>query len=130
MFIMAFGFKRAKFETSKAYTVEELYEAIKDKEFTAGKPQLAKHGMAPVIVFPPLDSNNQIWVIQSQFKAPYTKWQVYKSEEVGLGNAAINQVASDLTGGATRLSGIIGSKAKAIEKLVEATAKELSEMGL
>ena len=41
---MALGIKFKTLETKNGYTLEELYEAIKDREFTAGKPELAKMG--------------------------------------------------------------------------------------
>ena len=49
------GIKVKNVTFSKEYSEAELYEAIKDHPFTAGKPELAKHGMATIIVFPPLD---------------------------------------------------------------------------
>ena len=128
---MAFGFKIKKLVTKESYTLEELFEKIKDHQFTAGVPSLSKHGLTQVITFPPLDSNNQIWITQSQLgKGPYTKWQIFKNEQVGLDSAVINAVGEKLTGGLSRLSSIFGSKAKKIEELIVATAKELEEMGL
>ena len=43
---MALGIKIKNVKFKNKYTVQELYEAIKDKEFTAGVPQLTKHGFA------------------------------------------------------------------------------------
>ena len=56
---MAFGVKTKNIKTQNSYTIESFFNAIKDKEFTAGTPSLTKHGMATVITFPALDSQNQ-----------------------------------------------------------------------
>ncbi len=127
---MAFGFKLKQVKTKNAYTVDELYEAIKDVKFTAGEPELTKHGLTPVIVFPPLDRNNQVWILPAQFKAPYTKWTIQKNEAVGLTSAVVNQALDDLTDGLTRISSVLGKKANKIEELVAATAEELDALGL
>ena len=128
---MAFGFKMKGFQTKTAYTIEELYEAIKDKTFTAGEPSLTKSGLNNIITFPPLDRNNQIWVYPSGFKKPpYTKWTVQKGQLAGVGNAVLNNFMSDLTGGGTAASGVFGKNAKKIEELVEITTQELDALGL
>ena len=57
---MAFGIKTKNIKTQNSYTIESFFDAIKDKEFTAGTPSLTKHGMATVITFPALDSQNQV----------------------------------------------------------------------
>src|SRR5574344_1818336 len=59
----AFGVKIEKLELTGTYTVEELFDQIKDVEFEAGKPELVKHGFSTLIVFPQLDNNNQVWII-------------------------------------------------------------------
>lgn len=124
------GFALKKVTTKNAYTLEEFYEAIKDHEFFAGKPQLAKNGLATVIVFPAIDKNNQVWITQTGFKAPFTKWQVFKQSAVGLGNQMGKMVVDDLTGGLTGISGILGKKAKLIEKQVKEVARELEAMDI
>lgn len=65
---MAFGVKFKTAETKNAYTIEGLYEAIKDKEFSAGKPSLTKHGFTNIITFPALDRQNQVWIVPKQMK--------------------------------------------------------------
>ena len=128
---MAFGVKIKSFKTKKEYTIEELYEAIKDKEFTAGKPELTKNGMAYIITFPPLDRNNQIWVMQGQMKKPpYSKWSVQKQREAGVGNMVGNMVMDELTNGWNQASSVFGKKSKNTEKLVEITTEELDALGL
>lgn len=128
---MAFGFKYRKFETSQAYTLEELFEKIQNQQFTAGQPALTKHGFTTIITFPPLDSNNQIWLTQAQVSKPsYTKWQIYKNQAAGVENMAVNEVFDQLTDGLSRLSGVFGGNAKKIEELVEITAKEIGALNL
>jgi len=128
---MAFGFKIKKLKTSRAYTLEELFEQIQDKTFTAGQPSLTKHGLTTVITFPPLDRNNQIWLMQAQMsKPPYTQWQVYKNQPAGVENMVVNEVLEQLTDGFSRLSGAFGNNAKKIEQLVEITANELEQLNL
>ncbi len=128
---MAFGFKLKTFETSKPYSMEELYEAIKDTEFSAGKPELAKHGFAVLIVFPPLDRNNQIRIGQgSMGKGPFSKFQVTKGEIVGMGNMAKGIALHKLTDGWSSASGVFGKTAKDGEALVVKTYEELRALSL
>ena len=127
---MAFGVKVKSVKTKKDYTIEELYEAIKDHTFTAGEPSLTKHGLAYVITFPPLDRQNQVWVMQGGMKKSGNKFSVQKQEAAGVGNMAANMALDKLTGGFFGIGGVAGSTVKKAEQLVEATAKELNEMGL
>ena len=127
---MAFGFKLKKLETSKPYTIEELFDAIKDHEFTAGQPQLTKHGLTTIITFPPIDRNNQIWVSPGGMKSPYSKFTVMKNEVAGLDNMAKNIGLGAVTGSWSRMSGTFGKKAKTSEELVVTTFEELQALGL
>ena len=87
---MAFGVKIKSIKTKNSYSIESFYEAIKDKKFTAGEPSLTKHGMALIITFPPLDSQNQVWIVKSGFNKESNKFSVQKAEQAGLDNAAAN----------------------------------------
>ena len=125
------GVKVKNIRTKNDYTIEQLYEAIKDKPFSAGAPALTKHGLSTIITFPPLDRHNQVWIIPvTGFRKTANKFQISKNELAGAGNAAINMALSDLTGGLTSWKGIAGSSAKAAEKLVDLTAHELNALGL
>ncbi len=121
-----FGIKIKRITTANEYTVDSLYEAIKDKTFTAGVPEKVKHGLTPMIVFPALDSRNQVQIMAAGKK----KFQIMKGEEAGLTNAAVNSLIDDLTGGLAGLKGIGGKNAKRCEELVEITTNELEGMGL
>lgn len=127
---MAFGVKVKTVKTANKYTIESLYEAIKDKKFTAGEPSLTKHGLANVITFPALDKRNQVWIIRTGFGQESNKFQVQKQEQAGMGNMMSNAALDGLTHGFAGMGKVFGSTAKECEKLVEATAKELGELGL
>lgn len=73
---MAFGIKTKNIKTQNSYTIESFFDAIKDKEFTAGTPSLTKHGMATVITFPALDSQNQVWIMKSGFGKETQKFSI------------------------------------------------------
>ena len=128
---MPFGVKIKSFKTKNEYTLEELYEAIKDKEFSAGKPELTKNGLAYIITFPPIDNNNQIWLMPGQMKkGPFTKWSVQKQRLAGVGNMVGNMVLDDLSGGWNNASSFMGKKAKNTEQLIDITVDELNALGL
>ncbi|MDD6730988.1 MAG: hypothetical protein PUE02_08740 [Eggerthellaceae bacterium] len=124
---MAFGFKLKTVKTKETFNnEEELFERIKDEKFTAGKPELVEHGFNKVIVFPPLDRQNQGWVMR-QGK---NKILIQKNQIAGAGNALINEAVTDVTGGVYSIFSAFGGNAKKIEKLVEATAQELEALDL
>ena len=120
------GIKIRKITTNNTYTIDSLYEAIKDKKFTAGTPAVAKHAFIKLIVFPALDRRNQVQ-IQSLGK---NKFQVQKAEEAGVGNSFKNSMQNSVTGGFAAMKGIVGDNAKRCEELVEITANELEALGL
>ena len=39
------GIKQIKVTTKENYSMQSLYEKIKDETFSAGKPELVKHGL-------------------------------------------------------------------------------------
>ena len=129
---MAFGIKQVKVTTSKNYSMESLYEAIKDHEFTPGKPKIVKHGFTNIICFPELDRQNQVQIIpgMTQGAKPGPKWTVMKAEAAGMDNLAKNVAMSALTNGWGNMGSIIGKNSKLCEKQVEEVAKELQEMGI
>ena len=127
---MAFGVKVKNIKTKNTYSIESLYEAIKDKNFSAGVPSLTKHGMATVITFPAHDSQNQVRIMKSGFVKETQKFSIQKSTQAGMNNEAKNTALDSITGGLFSVGGMIGENTKKCEKLVDATAKELSEMNL
>ncbi len=124
---MAFGFKLKTVKTNESFeNYQQLFDRIKNVDFTAGKPELVKNGFADVIVFPPLDRQNQIWVML-QGK---NKIIIQKNQVVGVGDQAINAAFDAVSGGLFSVGSIMGKNAKKIEKLVEATASELEALDL
>lgn len=72
------GVKNVKLELKGNYaSLEELLEAMKDVKFEAGVPELTKHGIGSVIVFPPVDRNNQVWITGAK-----GKFTILRSAEV------------------------------------------------
>jgi hypothetical protein len=128
---MALGIKIKNVTLKNEYTIETLYEAIKDKTFSAGVPELTKNGLAYIITFPAIDRQNQVWVMMGGIGSkPTKKVSIQKSQKAGMGNLVGNMALDQLTGGFFGLGGIAGKNTKACERLVEATAKELSAMDL
>lgn len=127
---MAFGVKVKTIKTAQSYTLEGFYEAIKDKSFSAGVPSLVKHGFATIIVFPALDSQNQVQIILGTMGKESQKFMIQKAQQAGLGNLAGNLVMDSITKGAFGWGSIVGSTAKRCEELVELTCKELSTLNL
>ncbi|MGN0286332.1 MAG: hypothetical protein ACI4B6_01535 [Atopobiaceae bacterium] len=124
---MAFGFKLKTVKTRQSFDSQaDLYERIKDQKFTAGKPELVKNGFADVIVFPPLDRQNQVWVML-QGK---NKIIIQKNQVAGVTDQVINAALDAVTGDLFSIGSIFGSNAKKIERLVEATASELEALDL
>ena len=124
---MAFGFKLKTVKTNESFeNYQQLFDRIKDVDFTAGKPELVKNGFADVIVFPPLDRQNQIWVML-QGK---NKIIIQKNQVVGVADQAINAAFDDVTDGLFSVGSIMGKNSKKIEKLVEATASEIEALNL
>lgn len=120
--------KNVKFKNE--YSIQELYEKMKDEKFSAGTPSISKHGAAEIITFPPLNRQNQVWVMKVGFGERSSKYSVQKAQEAGVGKAVGNMVADDLTGGLFNMFGVFGKKTKQCEKLVEATAAELEALNL
>lgn len=124
---MAFGFKLKTVKTKESFeNYQQLFDRIKDVDFTAGKPKLVKNGFADVIVFPPLDRQNQIWVML-QGK---NKIIIQKNQVVGVADQAINAAFDAVTDGLFSVGSIMGKNSKKIEKLVEATASEIEALNL
>ena len=124
---MAFGFKLKTVKTKESFeNYQQLFDRIKDVDFTAGKPELVKNGFADVIVFPPLDPQNQIWVML-QGK---NKIIIQKNQVVGVADQAINAAFDAVTDGLFSVGSIMGKNSKKIEKLVEATASEIEALNL
>ncbi len=125
------GVKVKNVKFNNEYSIKELYEKMKNEKFSAGIPSISKHGAAEIITFPPLDSQNQVWVMKIGFGEKSSKYSVQKSSQAaGVGTMAGNMVLNEVTGGIFGMFGVFGKKVKQCEQLVEATASELEALNL
>ncbi len=126
------GIKQIKVTTKENYSMQSLYEKIKDETFSAGKPELVKHGFTNIICFDEVDRQNQVQIVpgMTQGAKPGQKWTVMKAEAAGMDNVAKNMAIGALTNGWGNLGSLGGKNSKLCEKQVEAAAKELEAMGL
>lgn len=127
---MAFGFKMRVIKTKGAYTIDELYDQIKDIHFDAGTPQLAKNGAVQVIAFPALDGQNQCIIQNGSVKAPYKKFQVLKTQKIGVANMVGQDVLDSLTGGWNGMRSMLGSNQKKVQVQVDEVADKLEDLNL
>lgn len=127
---MAFGVKVKNIKTQRAFTIEELYEAMKGHTFSAGEPSLTKHGLNTIITFPALDRQNQVWIMNAGFKSSSQKFSIQKSQQAGMGNMATNMALDKVTKGIFGFGGVVGNTVKECERLVDCTAAELEALHL
>ena len=126
-----FGLTIKRLETAKDYSVEELYEAIKDHEFAAGKPEYYKNGLVQLIIFPALDRYNQVHIAPAQMKKPpYSAFTICKKDKGGIRIKIENKVMSKGTSGAASLFSFIGRNVRKAEKQVVEVYSELETMDL
>ncbi len=126
---MSFGMKILQLQTRNFYTIETLYEAIKDKKFTAGQPYLVNHCSYNIIVFPPQDKRNQVWITPAAYGSCNT-WYVQRQEMAGSDSIINNAITNQLTFGISGIAGRLNQAAQYCEWLVDVTANELYYMGL
>ncbi len=129
---MAFGIKQVKVETKNSYSMESLYEAIKDHEFAPGKPELVKNGFAYVIAFPAIDRNNQCQITQGWMVggSEGDKWIILKAQAAGIDNMAKNMVIDAVTNGWGSVGMLGGKNSKLVEQQVDAVVAEFEALGL
>lgn len=129
---MAFGVKIKNVKFSKAYTFEGLLEEMKKISFEGGEPSIAKHGLGYVIAFPPIDRQNQVWVMSSKGNKESEKWSIQLSHDIAgdYGNMAKNVILDKVTGGVAGLGAVFGKKSKAGESMVEEVAQKLTAANL
>lgn len=128
---MAFGYKVKKVKFQNEYLIPALFEQIKDCQFTAGKPEMVRYMGSNIIVFPALDSYNQVQIMASTLRAkPTTNYVIQKGDELKLESAAKNLVFASASKGMSNLLRSVGTAQKECERLVDTTYAELSSMGL
>ena len=122
---MTVGFKVRRLVTKNEYTIEKLYDAIRDKEFTAGQPVLTRNGEASMITFSRDDNNGEIMVSPGQMKKPpYTRFTVARNVTES------HETDVRQESGSHKASSVQGKTALAAEKLVVITQEELQALGL
>ncbi len=117
-------------KTKGSYSIEELYEQIRDFPFTAGTATLDHHDQTPIINFPAIDTNNQVWIYNASFHKKSQKFYVQKMEPPGLlhlaGDAFFEQLSSDWE----PFSQALGDPYEMAELLAERTYEELLKLNL
>ena len=108
------------------YSMEELFEKIKEVSFEAGTPSLVKNGFVWVIAFPQLDRNNQVQILGSG-----GKFSVQRSAQpAGVDKMLTNMALDKLTGGLTGFSGAFGDTKKRCMELATKTAETIHALGI
>ncbi len=122
------GQERCKLSLKGNYaTIEDLYNAVKGLDFgQAGKAEYVKHGFNYLIVFPPADRNNQVWITGKK-----NKFTVMRSTVcAGGGNVAKNIALSALTDGWSDVTAVIGDKKKVTKQNVTIVSNTIMEAGI
>ena len=121
------GIKSETLKLKGSYAgIEEFYEKIKDVEFEAGKPLLIKYGFVWMIVFPPVDRNNQVQIIGNK-----GKFTVQRSvQPANMDSIVSNMVLDKLTDGWSGMSGAFGDAKKRCMELVTMTADTIHQLGI
>ena len=121
-----FGVRVEKLNLKGNYSIQELFEKIKDVPFEAGQPSLVKNGFVWIIVFPQMDRNNQVQILGSN-----GKFSVQRSAQpAGVDNLVANMALDKLTGGLTSVTGILGDTKKRCMELATKTAEKINSMGI
>lgn len=129
---MAFGYKVNKIAFANEYKIEEVFEKIKDYQFQAGQPELVKYLGNTIIVFPALNSKNQVQIMTTSMgnKKATKKYVIQKGDELSAGGAVKNLALGSLTKGYSSLRNTLGDAPKECMRLVDATFEELTALGL
>ncbi len=112
------------------YTMEELYEAVKDKEFVVGKPILANHGATKLVVFAPFNIDTQIVINPGKMGNKMDTFRVMILPEVGVANLILNTAITAVTDQWSLVLNSMGKDVKQYKKCVDVVAQELLDMGL
>jgi len=122
----ALGVRVEKLNLKGNYSMEELFEKIKEISFEAGTPSLVKNGFAWVIAFPQLDRNNQVQILGAN-----GKFSVQRSAQpAGVDKMLTNMALDKLTGGLTGFSGAFGDTKKRCMELATKTAETINALGI
>lgn len=114
-------------KTKKPYTLEELYEAIREVPFEAGPPSIVHYGFAHVICFPEQDLNNQVQIRIDKKGRIFVQKGV---QAMGAQKVAENMALDQATGGMSGMSMLFGKKKKICEQLTRKTAEQIQALDL
>ena len=122
------------FNTRNAYTIEELFNVLRNYQFSAGVPSLEKEGVNNIITFPALGEFNQVRIMPHGGRVGndrFTKWTIIKVDhKAGLGNFVRNRFLEDITDGWTGFLSTFGSNASEGYKQVDAVLAEIQSLNL
>ena len=120
------GTMGTRLRLSKEYTIEELFELIKDVEFEAGKPSIANHGPTKWIVFPEISRYNQVVIGGSQGKF-YAKCI---SQPIVVNTLISKRIITGIIKILAGFSGNFEKIKKRYEKLAESVGIQINNMNL
>ena len=111
---------------SKRYSIEELYELVRDADLAAGRASLMTQGPTRWIVFPPLDRQNQV-VIGGQNGIFYVQRSAQPlAFASGPGKKWLHSFSAFLP----RCSGCSDRARKRCEQTAAAVGRQINEMDL
>lgn len=91
------GIKTLYFELKNQYTIDEFYEKIKDADFgNAGKPGVYTYMSYRVIAFPPIDAENQVWIMTQTMGKNKGKLCVMRSTAIATDAGVAGALAAGL----------------------------------
>ena len=111
-----------RLQFTRDYTMEELYEKIKTIPFEAGHPSLVSQGTARLIVWPQMDRNNQIQILERN-----GKFTCMRSPQPA---GSKHSILYAITGGLTNFSGMFGKKRQSCEALARKTGEQINALRL
>ena len=107
------------------YTIEEIYEKIKNIPFEAGHPAMVHQGSMTLIVWPQMDRSNQIQILGKN-----GKFNCLRSAQPAGTSSSSAITLSALTGGLLNLDSLFGKKRKACEALARKTGEQINALRL
>lgn len=114
------------FKTKQDYTPEQMIDIMKDVAFEAGEPQLIKYALTHRIVFPALDSSNQVQVM----KTGVNKWAVTRMDEAKTGALVGNSALFSIFGRLFAIFRLFNPNRKKALALVQDTYNKLAALNL
>ena len=118
--------KTRTFKTQQDVSPEQMIDIMSKMSFQAGAPQLIKYALTHRIVFPALDSHNQVQVMKTGVK----KWSVTVMEEAKTGALLGNSALRGVFGIFMSIFLLFNPNTKKAKELVDDTYNQLAALGL